>query len=300
MKVSSPITYGSNVVLERTIDPNFIITEYKSSYNIDVAEYFRGLTEIGIFKCKDSGFRFYGPSNIDGNGKFYEQLQQFPWYYMDWKWEHQVVSDMLRKNQDILEIGCAQGAFINGIKDKGCRVVGLELNEEAARKALKNGLQVLTETIQEHSENNEGRYDVVCSFQVMEHIADVKSVIEASVKALRKGGKLMISVPNNNSFIKRSPNSILNMPPHHMNLWDDESLTNIAKVYKLTLDKLVTEPLQKYHYPVVWSNALYRTLPSKFLAKVLNKISVKLGLYNILGLWKNKIVGHSIIAVYIK
>ena len=297
---SSPLTQKRNTRFERSISCDFIIEEYKKSYAIDVSEYFKGLKTISIYKCEETGFRFYTPANIDGDSFFYEQLQNFPWYYMNWKWEHEVVKNSLNKNDKILEIGSAQGAFIETLKKEGFQITGLELNAKAVAIAKSKGLTVYDETIQKHAFNNKEAYDVVCSFQVMEHIADIKSVIDASIAVLKKKGKLIISVSNNNSFIKNSPNSILNMPPHHMCLWDEFSLTNIQNIFPLTLDKLVYEPLQPYHYNVVWSNWIQSTFKINILVKIINKISIVLQMHKLVSLNKENIIGHSIIAIYTK
>ncbi|MEM7161456.1 MAG: class I SAM-dependent methyltransferase [Bacteroidota bacterium] len=300
MNVKSPITHSSNVILERKIPASFIKEEYMSSYSIDVSGILQNTDEVGVYRCLDTDFRFYGPSTAAGDAKFYEELQKFPWYYMDWKWEHECVKGLLKKGESVLEIGCAEGTFIERIQKENISGVGLELNVAAAESAQNKGLNVLTQSIEDHAKEKPNHYDVVCSFQVMEHIADVQSVLTASVRALKKGGRLMISVPNNSSFIKYSPNSIMNMPPHHMCLWDEKSLSNLQSQFEITLTDFHYEPLQKYHFPVIWSNWLYKKLPSKFMAKAVNRISRYLGLYKLVGLRKNKIIGHSIIAVYTK
>jgi len=300
MNIKSPITQSNNVILERKIPSSFIKSEYMSSYSIDVSGILSNTEEISVYRCLDTDFRFYSPASVAGDAKFYEELQKFPWYYMDWKWEHEHVKSLLKQGEKMLEIGCAEGTFIENVQDNNIDGVGLELNVAAAQAAQKKGLNVLTQSIEDHADEKPNHYDVVCSFQVMEHIADVQSVIAASVKTLKKGGRLIISVPNNSSFIKFSPNSIMNMPPHHMCLWDENSLSNLQKEFDITLTDFHYEPLQKYHFPVIWSNWLYQNLPSKFLAKAINKISRILGLYKLVGLRKNKIIGHSIIAVYTK
>jgi len=300
MTVISPLTNSNQVILEREVATDYLIKEYKNAYDIDVNHYFNGIKNINIYRCIETGFRFYNPSNIDGNSEFYEKLQKFPWYYMDWKWEHQAIYSRIKTGDQVLEIGCAKGSFIQQVAKKGAQGFGLELNEEAVKFSQKQGLNVLCETIQDHAAHHPEKYDVVCSFQVMEHIADVKSVLEASIKVLKKGGTLIISVPNNNSFIKKSPNSILNMPPHHMCLWDEVSLTNIENLFDIKKEDLLIEPLQKYHYPVIWSNMLYDKIPSKLVAKIVNKVSYSLGFHRLVGLRKNKIVGHSIIGIYSK
>jgi SAM-dependent methyltransferase len=300
MEIISPLTRGKNVQFERNISCAFLVKEYMRKFSIDVSKYLDGLKSVSVYRCNDTGLRFYSPSNIDGDSVFYEQLQAFPWYYMNWKWEHEEVQRIISKNDKVLEIGCAQGAFVEVLEKSGVKVSGLELNSTAVKIAQSKGLTIFEETIEQHALNNREAYDVVCSFQVMEHIADLKSVIESSLHALNKGGKLIISVPNNNSFIKNSPYDILNMPPHHMCLWDGSSLKNIQNYFNLSIEKIIYEPLQPYHYGNYLYCKLYALLKNRFLVNTIFKVTTLLHMHKLLSLVRNKIPGHTIIAVYLK
>lgn len=295
----SPITGTTDVVQERSISTDYIIKAYKESYDIDVASLFGGAKEIHAYRCAQSGFRFYAPGSVAGDSDFYAQLQRFPWYYMDWKWEYDVVKNTLQSGDRLLEIGCAEGAFISRL-DTSIESVGLELNRNAALAGQDAGLDIRTESIQDHAIINPNHYDVVCSYQVMEHVTDVRGIVAASVQALKPGGRLIISVPNNDSFIKYSPDSILNMPPHHMNLWDEASLKGLQDHFDMELVGFELEPLQPYHYPVVISNFIERRISRGFVGKVIKKLIKWTQAYRLVGLVKNSIKGHSIIATYRK
>lgn len=243
--VISPITRSNNTEFESSISCSSIIEQYKA-FKIDVSRYFQGLTEISIYKCLDTGYRFYYPLNIDGDSWFYEQLQKFDWYYMPWKWEHEQAESYLQTGMKILEVGCANGEFLKRVRSKVNEAVGLELNLQAVAAGQKDGLEILQESVQEHSRKHKGKYDLVCSFQVVEHISDVKSFLEASVELLKKDGTLIVSVPNNDSFLGLSTNC-LNMPPHHMGLWNKGSLSSIVDIFRIELLRFHLEPLQPYH-----------------------------------------------------
>ena len=88
-----PIT-GEAAKLERRIPTQEIIDGYMSNYNIDVSHLFEGMEHIGVFRSEKSNLTFFGPQSVAGDGPFYEHLQKYPWYYMDWKWEHQAAKDM--------------------------------------------------------------------------------------------------------------------------------------------------------------------------------------------------------------
>lgn len=298
-KALCPIT-GEYAILEKRVPTKTIIDGYRSDYKIDVESLFKGKTDISIFRSPETHLRFFGPEDIAGDGNFYEKLQSFPWYYMDWKWEHQVIKNLLRPDMKVLEIGCGEGAFLEGIKDVCPNGVGLELNQAATQKAQANGLDVHYEPVQLHADYHAGEYDVVCSFQVMEHVTDIRGIIESSLRCLKPGGKLIISVPNNESFIKYSPDSLLNMPPHHMNLWDSNSLTRISHFFDMNVEGFLYEPIQKYHYQFAMSSWIRSNIKPLLFAKVVNKINKMLRLYKTLHLFRNKIKGHSIIAIYTK
>jgi len=297
--IKSPITGGQAIALERRIPSRYIIESYLESYGIDVTALFRKKEEVEVYRCEESGFRFFGPDHLAGDSDFYARLQEFPWYYMDWKWEHEVTEKSLPKECKLLEIGCAEGAFLQRLGE-GVSTVGLELNTKAAKGGQAKGLDIRTETIQDHADANEGMYDVVCSFQVMEHVTDVRGIVSASIKALKTGGRLLISVPNNDSFIKHSPNSILNMPPHHMCLWDESSLRGLENYFDMKFSHFEREPLQAYHYPVVTNNWIEKNIGKGLAGKGVKKLVKWTRAYKAVGLFKDRIVGHSIIAHYIK
>ena len=247
MEIFSPLTQNNKTTKIKTISSEFISSVYKGGFEIDTNSFFEGIESVDLYECNETGYKFFYPYNVTGDGKFYEDLQKFEWYYMPWKWEHQQTASLLKPGMKVLEVGCAEGAFLSKIKiDFNVDCVGLELNESACESAKLKGLDVNLETIQAFSENHIEEFDVVCSFQVLEHISDVYSFIEAMTKTLKKGGKLIIGVPNDDSFYGKLE-SVLNMPPHHMGLWNEKSLSSLTNIFNLKDPDFYFEPLQDYH-----------------------------------------------------
>jgi SAM-dependent methyltransferase len=305
MSITSPLTDSSNVAFEKESRCDWLIANYQQQLGVDVSKYFSGLETIQIYKCLDTGYRFYYPFNIDGDGAFYEALQKFDWYYMDWKWEHQITSETIKPTDKVLEIGCARGGFLNRLKEMGADGVGLELNRSAAEAARARGLNVFDQSIQDHARENPQKYDVVCSFQVVEHIAAIKPFMQSSLDALKAGGTLVVSVPNNDSLvIAPYQNYVSNMPPHHMGLWNMKSLINLPKVFDIELANIVLEPLQPYHRGfaddlVMKERAERLSLKFGFAGRLYHKYTKGL-----ISLTTSKlsdyIVGHTILAQYVK
>jgi 2-polyprenyl-3-methyl-5-hydroxy-6-metoxy-1,4-benzoquinol methylase len=243
--INSPLTSGP-VTRLTSINTKDLIASYKSTFNIDTSSFFQGKNEIFQFKCLNTGYRFFYPFSIAGDSSFYEQLEQFAWYYMPWKWEHQNALKYIKPGQNVLEVGAAQGSFIERLKNNDNNATGLELNQKAVRQAKENDINLNNESIEVHASKNRESYDVVCSFQVLEHIANVSEFITSSLDALKPGGLFIVSVPNNDSFLGKSYN-ILNLPPHHMGLWNEKSLRSLVNYFPLKFKDVYLEPLQPYH-----------------------------------------------------
>ncbi len=302
MNILSPLTKTNNVFLERKIDKKKIIEAYLD-YKIDVSPYFNKVEHVSVYKCNETGYRFYHEFNLSGDSSFYEHFQQFDWYYMPWKWEHEITKEYILPNNSILEVGCAHGSFIKKINELFPlqNTVGLELNETAITKTDK--WEIKNETVQSFSLKNTESFDLVCSFQVLEHISDVHSFIQSSVACLKKGGKLIISVPNNNASFIKSGENCLNMPPHHMGLWDEHSLRSLETIFPLKVINVHFEELQEYHLPGYVQSVYYANY-SKFTGKVIRKLHKFIGIYENrikkARANRHQIVGHTILIAYEK
>ncbi|WP_224998113.1 bifunctional 2-polyprenyl-6-hydroxyphenol methylase/3-demethylubiquinol 3-O-methyltransferase UbiG [Cesiribacter sp. SM1] len=297
--VSSPLT-GKPALLLEEVPTIEIAQKYKKELDLDVNYIFQGHKTLQRYLCRETGYSFFYPFDLAGDGKFYSKLQQFDWYYMPWKWEHNFALSMIRNGMKILEIGCGTGGFINKISSlRDVEVVGLELNEEAVAAARTSGANVLNNTVQEFSVNHAETFDVVCSFQVLEHISDVDSFIRSSVECLKKGGKLIVSVPNNDSFIKYADYP-LNLPPHHMGHWTYNSLKNVAPLYNLEFENAVFEPLQHYHIDWYLHVMMNDKARFSFFFKMLSKFRLNKAFSLLHKRADFNIKGHSITAVYTK
>ena len=306
MPITSPITGKPNVKLEKTISRQAIIDSYKriKPTGVDVSRFFNDTKEIKIYRCLDSGYLFYYPLNIAGDDKFYQELEKFPWYYMDWKWEHQKSFDLINVSDKVLEIGCAHGVFLERLKNKGAIVTGLEMNSSAIQDCQNKSLNVYADTIQNFSQTNKDVFDTVCSFQVLEHVTDVKSFIESALQVLKHGGQMIISVPNNESFMLRDFESATNFPPHHMGLWNINSLISLQNYFGMKLQKLYIEPLQPYHVSFAKIKAekyIDAKLKNKFKInpKLIKRFITRLSSIGVYAL-TDEIIGHSLMCVYKK
>ena len=267
MELKSPVTYSNNITLLRSFDIEQVKALYIKETKVDVSRFFEGVKEIELYQCNDTGYRFYYPFSIYGDDKFYQDLNGLnSWYYQDNRWEHPLAITFLKSSDKILEIGSGDGFFIRLCKKNNINnITGLELNTAAAAKAAQEGNVIYNETIQDYSADHAGEYDVVCNFQVLEHIVDIKSFIDASLKVLKTGGKMIIAVPNNNPYLfEWDDYHTLNLPPHHAGLWNKAVFKNIEKIFSITNLHSFTEPLGEIkHWYHIKINHTKKTNPFK-------------------------------------
>jgi SAM-dependent methyltransferase len=275
--ILSPVTLGKDVYKLFSLDLSYLKQAYWSLLGIDISRYLTPSLEISLFCCKKTGYRFFYPECC-GDDSFYQELQFYPWYYQENKWEFEVALKNISTGK-LLEIGCGQGHFLKKLKIEN---VGIELNQDAVHHCLKNNLNVINENFDQYSGNNIEEFDYIVSFQVLEHFFDISSYFISCFRSLKKGGKLIIGVPNTNSLIFKPYSSyyykhgslLLNLPPHHIGWWTAKSLVNTANYFGFTKKQIYFEKMPDQRLELVKTNLSIRNnflLSKRFENYLINK-----------------------------
>jgi hypothetical protein len=121
------------------------------------------------------------------------------------------------------------------------------------------------------------------------------------------GGKMIIAVPSEDSFLKYVDNNILNMPPHHVTRWSDETLKFVADKYNLELLDIYHEKLQDVHKQYYLNTLIQNSLPNnKFFSislvkKFFSMFTRVFSRFLLKGLTDEMLPnGHNVLAVYRK
>jgi cyclopropane fatty-acyl-phospholipid synthase-like methyltransferase len=282
--------------LIRKIPTSNIIKGYKEVFDIDVSKYFENIDSVSMYQDIEIGYKYFYPFLIAGDSTFYEKLQPFEWYYRADKWEFDTTRKLINKGR-LLEIGCGKGDFLKSLDgnlelDK----IGIEHNVEAIKHCKSRDLKVDCYDLTKFRLNE---FDYIVSFQVLEHLSNIDEFFNNAVNILSSNGKLIIGVPNTDSFIF-SPFSnnyfengslLLNLPPHHMSWWNKNALKNIGEKYGLKLLEIYMEPIEKNRYQHISENiGIY--FKSRILGKVFGKY---------FGRSYNKFLqGETILVVFVK
>jgi ubiquinone/menaquinone biosynthesis C-methylase UbiE len=111
-------------------------------------------------------------------------------------------TDLLKPQDRILEIGCGIGTVVHELSKKGHDITGIDISIEAieyGRKKYNNiHLEVQpAETLPYEDES----FEIVLSFDLFEHIAEIDKHISEVRRVLRPGGYYLFQTPNRYSNI---------------------------------------------------------------------------------------------------
>ncbi|MFN5324334.1 MAG: class I SAM-dependent methyltransferase [Bacteroidota bacterium] len=306
MEAPSPFKAGINCKTVDSISTSEITSVYKEFFQTDVSRFFSGIDRITIQECPVTGLEFFYPTGLDGDSKFYEDLSKGEWYYQTERWENRQSLHFIKEGDRVLEIGAGSGHFGLFLKNEisDINYCGLELNQQAVQRAMEQGLDMRLESSYEHFQSNALKYDVVCSFQVFEHVSNIAQLYQDAIGLLKPGGLLLVAVPNNEArFLRRNSmySKVLNMPPHHVNLFTPQSLEKSGTFFGLKTLAISKEPLM----PLNRDTYLYNLVNRLFMGfSIMTRAFWRLKLHYLLRpiahFFRNSITGHTVFIAYRK
>jgi SAM-dependent methyltransferase len=112
---------------------------------------------------------------------------------------HAKIIRLVGSGKKVLEFGTATGYMSKVFKEQGCRVVGLEIDTEAARLAEKYCERVITGDVERPdlaAVLKDEKFDVMVFADFLEHLKDPERVLTAVRNSFADGGYLVASIPN--------------------------------------------------------------------------------------------------------
>lgn len=107
-------------------------------------------------------------------------------------------------DRDILDVGCGGGILSEALYQRGARVTGIDMGEaplEVARlHTLESGAEIdyKQTTAEALAAEEPAKYDVVTCLEMLEHVPDPASVVEACARLVKPGGDLYFATINRN------------------------------------------------------------------------------------------------------
>jgi SAM-dependent methyltransferase len=147
----------------------------------------------------------------------------------------------------VLDIGGGEGGFSRHVPH--ARYVGIDPNAQPNADAR---IDLRRESLAEHAAAHPGAYDVVCAFQVIEHVTDPRGFAADMATCLRSGGRLIIGVPRWPSPMTDIPNFVFNAPPHHLSWWTEGALLALSARLGLQVETVTSVAVGSHDSVLYW------------------------------------------------
>jgi 2-polyprenyl-3-methyl-5-hydroxy-6-metoxy-1,4-benzoquinol methylase len=176
---------------------------------------------------------------------------------------HGAVLDTVPDGARVLDVGCGRGYVGELLAAKGCRVVGIELNQENARAAEERCDVVVPGDFESDADRAQlselGPFDVIIFGDVLEHLTDPGDALRFARTLLSDRGFAMTSLPNIGSWRGRIPIALGRFDYQDSGLFDRTHLRFFTRKtahelardsgFEVTGERFTPLPLP---FPLVW------------------------------------------------
>lgn len=106
--------------------------------------------------------------------------------------------------RDAIDVGCGGGILAESLARRGARVTGIDLADRPLKVAelhgLESGVTVRYQQIaaEAMADREPAAFDMVCCMEMLEHVPEPESTIEACMRMARPGGWVFFSTINRN------------------------------------------------------------------------------------------------------
>lgn len=250
-EASCPVCYSKKARLLYLVDSgqaaqHFVLKEVNEQRFTELRSHIKTLWQRGacdVVRCEECGFCFASPY-VAGDGRFYALAYgNGKPGYPTWKWEFQLtydtLQDMMRhgnlRDPNVLELGAGNGAFVKRVAPALTpkeNVLCTEYSDYGKREISGYGIACLSEDIRDLGSTSrfEGHFDVVCMFQVLEHMDNLDTLFEQLTWLTSKHATLFVAVPNAKRIEFNECNgALLDMPPNHVGRWNQSCFKIMAQ-----------------------------------------------------------------------
>lgn len=146
-----------------------------------------------------------------------------------------------RKTNRILDVGCGIGYFLEEAKKRNWEVYGTEYTDVAVEICKNKGISMQNGVLDPSHYDTES-FDVITSFEVIEHINNPKEELASFYRLLRKGGAVYVTTPNFNSLLRYRLKETYDMIcyPEHLSYYTPKTLRHVFRKAGFASGKIET------------------------------------------------------------
>ncbi len=146
-----------------------------------------------------------------------------------------------RKTNQLLDIGCGTGNFLQLARERGWQVHGTEYTDQAIKVCKDKGIQMHQGKL-DPAWFLAGSFDIITSFEVIEHINNPLSEVQNIRTLLREKGLFYFTTPNFNAlerFLLKDNYNIIAYP-EHLSYYTPKTIHYLLKKNQFEKKKLVS------------------------------------------------------------
>jgi len=140
----------------------------------------------------------------------------------------------------VLDVGCATGALLAFLRDRGWRTTGVEISPSADYARHKRGLDVRRQNLEECQFPAE-TFDVALASHLIEHLNDPGAFLREVGRVMRRGAYLLLTTPNGSGFQARLlGNRWRSAIFDHLYLFSRRTITAMLTAHGFTVESIHT------------------------------------------------------------
>jgi 2-polyprenyl-3-methyl-5-hydroxy-6-metoxy-1,4-benzoquinol methylase len=146
-----------------------------------------------------------------------------------------------RKTNNIIDVGCGDGYFLESAKERKWNVFGTEFTSKAIDICQQKGIEMTASPL-DPKHYSPDFFDVITSFEVIEHLNTPVSELASFKDILRKGGIVYVTTPNLNSISRNFLKSRWNVIqyPEHLSYYTTQTLTALFRQFNFKCIQITT------------------------------------------------------------
>lgn len=175
----------------------------------------------------------------------------------------------IMKNKKVLDVGCGYGEYLQLYQKRGFKVTGIDIDKKAI-KDVKNAKYGSVTNLPFKNRS----FDIINCIDVLEHVYDEEKSFSEISRVIKKGGILIMTVPNASFPITYDPiNKLLSIFKKHIKIgiwhWGHKKLYSKENLFQM---------LNKYNFKIAkyeQKSHLFTALFVNYIPYIIDKFILK-------------------------